>query len=520
MLPLFSATSTRSWGIGELPDLVPLARWMASASFDRLMILPIGVVSPGSTSPYSSESAMAIDPTYIALEDVPDFVAAGGIDALTPESRADLEVARGSTRVDYARVHRIKKEALGIAFERFHRDEWGQLSMRAASLGGFISRERWWLDDWALYAALVEAQHQQDWRRWPVPLRDRHPEAVAEARRQLSRELLRHQYLQWVADEQWNRARVTARELGVTVFGDMPFMVLAESPDVWTRPDEFMFDVSLGVPPDAFSETGQDWTLPTYRWSRIAETDYAWMRQRARRMAELFDGYRVDHLVGLFRTYGRPLTGEPAFFNPAEEPAQTAQGETILRILLEARGVIIAEDLGVVPDFVRASLARLNVPGCKVLRWERDWNAHGHPFRDPSSYPSRSAAMTGTHDTEPLAEWWTRATADERQAAIDVPALRAAGCSDPAAPWSDRLRDAWLTAAYASGSDELFMPIQDVFGWTDRINIPATIGEHNWTWRLPYRVDRLAEHQDPVERATFCADLAAKSQRSEVKDHK
>lgn len=513
MLPLFSATSSRSWGIGELPDLVPLAQWMASAAFDRLMILPIGVVSPGSTSPYSSESAMAIDPTYIALEDVPDFAAAGGVGALTAESRADLEAARASTRVDYARVHRIKDEALALAFERFCRDEWAELSTRAAALGGFISRERWWLDDWALYVALVESQRQQDWRQWPEPLRDRHPDAISEARRQLAHEVLRHQYLQWLADEQWHRARVAARDLGVTVFGDMPFMVLAESPDVWVRPDEFMFDVSLGVPPDAFSETGQDWTLPTYRWARIAETNYAWMRRRARRMAELFDGYRVDHLVGLFRTYGRPLSGEPAFFNPATEPEQTAQGEAILRILLEAGGVIIAEDLGVVPDFVRESLARLDVPGCKVLRWERDWDADGHPFRDPSSYPVQSAAMTGTHDTEPLSAWWTDASRDEREAGVQVPALHAAGCTDPEARWSDALRDAWLTAAYESGSAELFMPMQDVFGWTDRINIPATIGEHNWTWRLQWRVDQLAAQPLAQERARFCATAASHSRR-------
>jgi 4-alpha-glucanotransferase len=513
MLPLFSATSSRSWGIGELPDLVPLARWMATARFDRLMILPIGVVSPGSTSPYSSESAMAIDPMYLALEDVSDFVAAGGIDALTAESRADLEVAQASARVDYARVHRVKEEALAIAFERFYRDEWALLSMRAAALGGFMSRERWWLDDWALYAALAESQHQQDWRQWPAPLRDRHPDAIGEARRQLAHELLRHQYLLWLADEQWHRARVAARDLGVTVFGDMPFMVLAESPDVWARPDEFMFDVSLGVPPDAFSETGQDWTLPTYRWSRIAETGYAWMRQRARRMAELFDGYRVDHLVGLFRTFGRPLVGEP-FFNPATEPEQAAQGEAILRILLEAGGGIIAEDLGVVPDFVRESLAKLDVPGCKVLRWERDWNVDGHPFRDPARYPAQSAAMTGTHDTEPLAEWWTRAPGDERQAAVDLPAMREAGCTDPAAPWSDRLRDAWLTAAYNSGSAELFLPMQDVFGWADRINIPATVGGHNWTWRLPWRVDRLLAEPSAQQRAEFCAGAALRAQRS------
>jgi len=484
------------------------------------MILPIGVVSPGSTSPYSSESAMAIDPSYIAIEDVPDFVAAGGLGALQLESRADLDAARAAPRVDYARVHRVKDEALNIAFDRFYRDEWEQLSTRAAALGGYISRERWWLDDWALYASLVESLREQDWRKWPEPLRDRHTDAIHEARRQLARDVLRQQYFQWIADDQWHRARVAARAEGVTVFGDMPFMVLAESPDVWVRPDEVMFDVSLGVPPDAFSETGQDWTLPTYRWSRIAETGYSWMRQRARRMAELYDGYRVDHLVGLYRTYGRPLSGAPAFFNPADEATQIAQGEAILRILLESGSVIIAEDLGVVPDFVRDSLARLDVPGCKVIRWERDWNAGGHPFRDPASYPARSAAMTGTHDTETMAEWWTRASEDERRAAVNIPALRAAGITDPHTIWNDTLRDAWLRTIFASGSTELFIPIQDIFGWTDRINIPATIGDHNWTWRLPWRVDQFAAHSLADERARFCSGAARDSGRGKVKSQK
>jgi 4-alpha-glucanotransferase len=140
-------------------------------------------------------------------------------------------------------------------------------------------------------------------------------------------------------------------------------MVAEASPDVWVRPDEFMLDVSLGVPPDAFSATGQDWGHPTYRWDRIAATGFSWIRNRARRMAALYDGYRVDHLVGLYRTFGRPPVGEP-FFNPFDEPTQIAQGETILRMLAETGAAIIAEDLGVVPDFVRASLSRLGVPGC------------------------------------------------------------------------------------------------------------------------------------------------------------
>jgi 4-alpha-glucanotransferase len=255
-----------------------------------------------------------------------------------------------------------------------------------------------------------------------------------------------------------------------------------------------MFDVSLGVPPDAFSDLGQDWGLPLYRWDRIAESGYAWVRERAARMAALYDGYRLDHLVGLYRTYGRPKNGDP-FFSPGEEPAQIAQGEAILRILIDTGATIIAEDLGVVPPFVRRSLDRLDVPGCKVLRWEREWDEPGQPLTNPARLPARSAAMTGTHDTETLAEWWRRE-------------------GDIGQPWSFAVRDALLGAAYGAGSDELFVPVQDLFGWTDRINIPGTIGDHNWTWRLPWRVDEMAGVPEAAERAAFCRQLAVQTART------
>jgi len=516
LLPLSAATSSESWGIGELPDLLPLSRWLASAGFDRLMILPIGVVTPGDTSPYASQSAMAIDPTYIGLAHVPDFEAAGGVNALSAGARADLDAARAAEQVDYARVHRAKHEALALAFEWFHQHEWSIRSTRALSLASFISREGWWLDDWALYAAAAGAIGTADWRAWPEPIRDRHPAALDDVRRQLERQMLHHQYLQWQADLQWQGACLLARSEGVTVFGDMPFMVSAASPDVWARRDEFMLDVSLGVPPDAFSDTGQDWGMPTYRWDRIASTDYAWMRQRARRMDELYGGYRLDHLIGLFRTYGRPPQGDP-FFNPADEAAQIAQGEALLEIFLEGDAVVIAEDLGVVPPFARVSMLKLGVPGCKVMRWERDWDAPGHPFLDPAQYPEVSAAMTGTHDTETLAGWWAVATPDERQAALALPLMRAAGLTDATMPWTDALRDAWLATAYESGSEELFVPAQDVFGWVDRINVPGTFNDRNWTWRLPWRVDHLMDVPAAQERAKFCRKLASTHARGRRK---
>ncbi len=508
MAPLFSLRGNAGWGIGEFRDLVPFAVWLASAGFDRLMLLPVGPLAGGDTSPYGAVSAMAIDPLYIALDDVPEFTRAGGIDALNDEARAAIDRARTSARVDYGAVRQAKSEALARAFEIFDVEEWGGLSLRAAEFAGYLARERWWLDDYGLYQALADSLGLPSWRDWPPPLRDRSSSALDEARRTLAKEVRRHQYLQWIAETQWRRARRDAASHGVTLYGDLPFMVSVAGPDVWVRPDEFMLDVRLGVPPDAFSATGQDWGLPTYRWSRIREGDYAWIRQRARRMAALYDGYRVDHLVGLYRTFGRPPDGE-AFFNPSDESSQTAQGERLLAIFLESGAAIIAEDLGVVPDFVRTSLARLGVPGCKVMRWERDWHAPGQPFVHPSRYPARSAAMSGTHDTETLAGWWTNGGADERRAIAQL-----LGLSSIDQPWSGEVHERLLATLYAAGSDEVFLPLPDVFGWSDRINVPGTVGDHNWTWRLPWAVEDLGQQPDAARAAALSRRLVPDTART------
>jgi 4-alpha-glucanotransferase len=267
----------------------------------------------------------------------------------------------------------------------------------------------------------------------------------------------------------------------------------------------------VGTPPDAFSETGQDWGFPAYRWSEIARGGYEWLVNRARRSAALYDAYRVDHLVGFFRTYVRQKD-KPPVFTPADQADQIAQGERLLALFRDAGARVIAEDLGLIPDFVRESLARLHIPGFKVLRWERDWDVEGQPFRDPLEYPACSVATSGTHDTESLAEWWDGASENERAAAVEIPFLRDCGC-DPATPFLAETRDAILEALFASSSDFVLLPIQDIFGWRDRINVPAVISEQNWTWRLPWPVEDLLKEPAARERAAFTHGLSDLYQR-------
>jgi 4-alpha-glucanotransferase len=504
LVPLFSIPSRRSWGIGEIADLPAFARWLDASGLDCVQLLPVNEMADGQNSPYSALSAMAIDPVFIALEEVPEFAEAGGEAALSDEEKRLLEEARGAPSVDYGAVRTLKFRALRDAFALFDTREWRAGSERAAAFSRFLDAERWWVDDYTLFRALHAERDGRAWTEWENGVRERDPVAVEETRTRLARDIRYYAWVQWTANEQWRRAR---RECGaVGIFGDFPFAVSGDSADVWSRQHEFRVDASVGVPPDAFSETGQDWGLPAYRWDVIEAGGDEWLRQRARRCADLYDGFRIDHLVGFYRTFMRERDGR-AHFVPPDEPSQLAQGERVMAHLAEPGARLLAEDLGTVPDFVRASLARLGLPGLKVLRWEREWNVDGQPFRDPACYPALSVAASGTHDTEPNAEWWDAADSRERRCADDIPALRAAGCS-PDEPFSPKIRDALLEALFGAGSDLLLLPVQDVFGWRDRINTPALVNDVNWTFRLPWPIEDLLTRPEALERSAFLHALA------------
>ncbi len=508
LVPLFSIPSRESWGIGEIADLPKLGDWMEGAGFSFVQLLPINEMADGQNSPYSAMSAMAIDPIFIAPAAVPEIQALGGEGLLTDDERAALKQAREAAAIDYSTVRSIKIRALRAAFERFRVNEWAKNTRRAHRLKLFLDRARWWLDDYVLYRALHAREEGRYWREWPEPIRDRIPPALMRARQDLSEEILFYSYLQWIAADQWAEARDAC---AVGVFGDFPFMVSGDSADVWARQHDFRFDASVGAPPDAFSETGQDWGFPAYRWSTIAAGGFRWLAARARRSAELYDGYRVDHLVGFFRTYVRERSGEAAFV-PAEQHEQALQGERVLDVLSATGARIIAEDLGVIPDFVRETLKRLEIPGFKVLRWERSWNEEGQPFKNPAEYPPISVATSGTHDTEPLAEWWDEAPVEERRAAASIVCMDPPGC-DPETPFNDVTRDAILQVLYASASDIVLLPVNDIFGWRDRINTPAVISDCNWTWRLPWPIEELSREPQGRERAAFTRALTQKHGR-------
>lgn len=487
VLPVFSLRSRSDWGVGEIPDVAAFSAWLRAAGQRSLHTLPLLERPPGERSPYSALSAFAIDPIHIGLDALEDFVAAGGRAALTDDEREAITRLRADPVIAYDDVRALKRRALERAFAVFE-EVMDRGSSRAGAFERFRHAERDWLGDYALFRALREEHGGASWTAWPAALAARDAPALADAGDRAARAVRFHEYVQWVAYTQWGAARRAAHACGVSIVGDLPFTVGTDSSDVWVRQREFDYDVSIGAPPDAFNADGQDWALPAFRWDVIRAGDFDWLRARLRHAARWLDGVRLDHIVGYFRTYVRRRERPPEFV-PADEAAQRALGEIQLDIARAAASslAVIAEDLGDVPDFVRATMAERSLPGYRVLRWETD----GPVFRDPATFPAGSVATTGTHDTSTLATWWCTELGDDARARLaDVAAF--AGLRGLGPELTPAVHDALIDGLYAARSDTALVLFQDVYGGRERINTPATVGPDNWGYRMRWLVEELA----------------------------
>jgi 4-alpha-glucanotransferase len=487
IVPTFSVRSAADWGIGEIPDLAGMAAWLAAAGQRSLHTLPLLERAAHERSPYSALSAFALDPIHVGLDALEDFVAIGGRAALAAADRDAIAAARGHATIDYDGIRTVKRRALELAFDRFEVTELSGGTTRARRFAEFQAAEAVWLDDYLLYRVIYEARGERGWRTWPADLAEREGAAFTAACDSFGRARRFFAYVQWVAHEQLAVARRAASGVGVELIGDLPFTVAVDSADVWARRQEFDIEASIGAPPDEFNADGQDWALPAFRWDVVRADGHAWLRTRLAHVGRWLDGARLDHVVGYFRTFVRS-SGEPPHFDPADEDAQRALGAAALDVAQEAARTmrVVVEDLGDIPPFVREAMAGRGLPGYRVLRWEGDWP----DLRDPRSFPACSIATSGTHDTSALATWWSEELDDEgRRRVATVPvfaALAAAG-----ADFTPHVHETLVDGLYAAGSDTALLVIPDVFGTAERINTPATVGEHNWTYRIPLTVEEL-----------------------------
>lgn len=488
-VPLAALRTTDDWGVGQISALVPFGAFVRKAGHTLVQILPPYELAQGETSPYGARTAFGLDPIYLTLEAVPELDSETLAHFLTPEVKAEIEHLRALPRVDFEAVRRLKDRALALAFGRFLERELSPRTERARTFDTFCS-ENPWARDLALYVALRDSHGGYGWSTWPEGERDRSPEIVRhseapDASHPIGRAVLEHLYRQFLLSAEWEKAREGLRAEKVELMGDLPFVVCTESADVWVNRQDFRLDVSLGAPPDAFAADGQDWGLPAYDFDALDRKNLAWVRERTAHAAKLYDRFRLDHAIGYFRQWVKPQ-GERGRFVPDSEPAQKARGEKVLSAVIEAAhpAKVIAEDLGVIPDFARDSLVALKIPGYRVLPWDR----RDSTYTRPSDIPALSVASWSTHDTAPITSWWADLDSCERDALA-----KNWGFSMPTD--ENERNFALLGALYSAPSELALVLVQEILFEKTRVNTPGVVGPENWTYRLPKPISELASDE-------------------------
>jgi len=507
-VPLFSLRGRHDLGSGTILDLIPFIDWLDRWHQRVVQLLPLNEAARDEASPYNTSSAFAFDPGYISALQVADIAASESAREWLASRAVQSRVRRlRQSRWRHRKVsYRLTLRLLELGFARF---EAAASHERKARFKRFCHAQAWWLDDFALFRALRERYEWATWETWPEELRWRHPQALRQATTQLASRIRFAQYLQWIAAEQWQRVRAHAHRHGVLIKGDLTFVCGRDSADVWAHPELFDLSSSAGAPPDDFSASGQAWGLPLYDWDEMQRQGYRWWRRRARQARELYDLFRIDHVIGLYRTYAMPVcNGGTSGFVPADASEQLAQGRALMSaILREAGGMagVIAEDLGTVPKWARESLSKLRIPGYKVLRWEqRDGR-----YIDPRSYAPLSVATSGTHDTDTLATWCEGLSDNERLVVCQSLDLDSSLITNHSS-----LSLALVRRLYQAGSALTVLPIQDLFGGRERINIPASVEHHNWAYRLPVGNDELDQSPAIRERMKLIREVIDANERN------
>jgi 4-alpha-glucanotransferase len=455
------------YGIGTLGQAAyDFVDFLAEAGQRWWQMLPVGPTSYGD-SPYQSFSTFAGNPYFVDL----DMLIADGL--LTQEEADAPYWGSLSNQVDYAAVYEARFDLLAIAYRR----GW---SKHLAGLHAFQEENSGWLPNYVLYMAIKRENGMHSWLEWPEPLRRRDPQAIAGAKERLAEDIRVFTFIQYLFDRQWKALREYAHEHGVYLFGDLPIYVALDSADVWSEPEQFQLDSEgfptavAGVPPDYFSETGQLWGNPLYRWDRMREEGYGWWIRRLDAMGRRFDQIRIDHFRGFAEYWSIPYGAETA----AEGHWEPGPGLPFVQVLTGwfPHLGIVAEDLGVESPNLTLLLQESGLPGMKVLQFAFDpWDDKGASEYLPHNYERNSVVYTGTHDNDTTVGWYASLKNDEKKKVRTY--LRVKDRSGVCA--------GMIHIAMGSVSELCVIPIQDwlELGSEARINIPSTLGG-NWCWRM------------------------------------
>ncbi|HKS76247.1 MAG TPA: 4-alpha-glucanotransferase [Terriglobales bacterium] len=466
-------------GIGDFgPAAYEFLDFLAGGRQGLWQVLPLNPPALGN-SPYSSTSAFAGNPLFVSVE---RLSACGWLD---PSRIADLPEA--TDRVDYEAVTARKWPLLAEAARNFLHHASGNARVR---FDRFCSENAWWLDDYVLFDALRERFEHCCWKEWPSPLARREADALDAARRELQAGTSIRCAIQFFFQEQWRALRLACAQRSIRVVGDIAIFVAYDSADVWAHRNLFRLrddlspDCVSGVPPDAFSATGQRWGNPLYNWDTMRSRSYQWWTHRLRAATQTCDYIRLDHFRGFDQFWEIPADEPTAIHGRWVDGPK----DDLFHHLCEQLGGLpfFAEDLGYITPEVHALRRRHNIPGMAVLQFGFS-NPGAHIYL-PHRLVPECVVYTGTHDNDTTLGWWDNAS-EEEQRALEA----------YAGPCPDGVNWALIRLAQSSVASLSVVPLQDVLGLGSgaRLNTPS-VPDGNYHWRFrsealtPELRDRLA----------------------------
>ncbi len=453
-------------GTGDLgPEAYAFADFLSRSRLGLWQVLPLSPPGLGN-SPYSAISAFAANPLLISLERLAERGWIGK-DTLKKQPTAHA-------RIDFDEVKAFKLPLLKTASQNFLERGNGDRER----FERFKRDNAWWLEDFVLFDVMRQVHAGATWSSWPRELARREPAGLHQFGVEYQRELEVERAIQFAFFEQWRALRLYCAQRSIRIVGDVAIFVNYDSADVWRNPDLFYLDENLqptvvaGVPPDAFSETGQRWGNPLYRWDACKATGYDWWVRRMSWALQMCDIVRLDHFRG-FESYWEI---------PAEEPTAVhgrwvkGPADDLFEVLRARLGDLpfIAEDLGLITPEVNALRERLDVPGMKVLQF--GFGDPGARIYLPQNFEPNCVVYTGTHDNDTTAGWWKNSASKEEKQ------LAAIYLGEP----KDGMHWAFIRAAFASVARQAIVPLQDVLGLGSdaRMNTPS-LSDGNWGWRFP-----------------------------------
>ncbi|MBQ9568150.1 MAG: 4-alpha-glucanotransferase [Lachnospiraceae bacterium] len=429
-------------------------------------ILPLGPTSYGD-SPYQSFSTFAGNPYYVDPETLIEKK------WLTKKECDSYDWGSDPAAVDYEKIYRARFRLLKKAYKRS--DIGSDKGFRS-----YVKANAYWLPDYALFMALKDAHKGKSWEQWEKPLRFREKSALEQASKKYAEAIEMYEFIQYEFSLEWKQLKKYANKNGIEIVGDIPIYVAFDSADAWAHPELFEFDDDLkpvavaGCPPDAFSDDGQLWGNPLYRWDVHKKSGYAWWMKRLKACFSLYDVVRIDHFRGFDAYYRIPYPAENARKGRWVKGPGYDLFDTMKKKLGDKQ--VIAEDLGLLTPSVLRLLKRTGYPGMKVLQFA--FYAKDESAYLPQNHIKNCVVYTGTHDNDTTLSWYRDLSAADRRFAseyLNIPA----GVKDADIPWY------FIRSARASVADTAIIPMQDVLSLPHkaRMNTPSTIGG-NWQWRM------------------------------------